>query len=74
MSHQSDPFTGKGFKHRHNYPRHDIDPKRKDRDWILQYIKAFYYDQLHRRGSLFYHNRGDYNDILKYAMGQQDIG
>jgi len=58
---------------RTSYPMHDIDPKHKDKKWILQFVKAFYFDYFNRKGSLFYNNRSDYNTSLKYAMGQQDI-
>ncbi len=58
----------------YHYPRHDIDPKKKDRKWRLRYCKAFYQDFLiHRKGKLFYNNRGQYHENLRYALGQQGI-
>lgn len=55
------------------WPKHDIDPKDKDKEWCLAYIKAFHVDR-DKGGSLFYNNKGTYDNTLKYALGQQDIG
>ncbi len=61
------------MENKHSYPRHDIDPKRKDKNWILNYGKAFYHDFLNRNGKVFYTNSGRYNENLRYSLGQQDI-
>ncbi len=55
------------------YPKHDIDPKRKDKDWVLQYGKAFYHDFVNRKGKVFYNGREQYKQNLAYALGQQDV-
>lgn len=56
------------------FPPHNIDPKKKDYDWVLKYVKACwdnYYNTL--PSSMFYHGADRYNNIRRYAMGTQSV-
>jgi hypothetical protein len=56
------------------FPRHDIDPKKKDKEWILQAVKAAWQES----GSMgttagFYSSRERFREYRNYAMGNQSV-
>jgi hypothetical protein len=57
-----------------DFPSHLIDPKEKNRDWVLQFCKAAYssFENDNPR-EIFYHARYRYEVIKSYAMGNQSI-
>jgi hypothetical protein len=55
------------------YPSHLIDPKQKDKKWILKYIKAAYNEFIRSGYESFYNNRNNYHIIKSYAEGRQSI-
>ena len=57
-----------------DFPSHLIDPREKNRDWILQYCKAAWssFENDNPR-EIFYHARYRYEVIKAYAMGNQSI-
>lgn len=57
-----------------DFPSHLIDPKEKNRDWVLQYCKAAWssFENDNPR-EIFYHARYRYEVIKSYAMGNQSI-
>lgn len=56
------------------YPSHLIDPKEKNRDWILQYCKAAWssLDQDNPK-EIFYNARYRYEMLKSYAIGNQSV-
>lgn len=57
-----------------NYPPHQIDPRKKGFDWILQYVKAAYNEcELGNFGSSIYFGQARYEEIKQYALGKQPI-
>lgn len=58
---------------KHEYPSHLIDPKQKDKAWILKYIKAAYHEFIGSGYESFYNNRNNYHIIQSYAEGRQSI-
>lgn len=56
------------------YPDHNIDPKKKNADWCMQYARAAYYDSTYTypRG-MFANNRGVYQKNRLYSIGKQPI-
>lgn len=56
------------------FPRHDIDPKKKDDKWILQAVKAAWNES----GSMgpkagFHSSRDRFREYRNYAMGNQSV-
>ena len=55
------------------FPRHDIDPKDKNREWVLQFVKAAW-DDFRARGVKFGYNKKYEIEVIKnYAQGNQSI-
>jgi hypothetical protein len=56
------------------FPRHDIDPKKKDDKWVLQAVKAAW-DESSTLGTNkgFYHNRHRFRELRDYALGNQSV-
>jgi len=52
------------------FPSHNIDPKKKDKAWGLQFCKAAWSDTAANR-NIFYHYASEYNKIKAYALGRQ---
>lgn len=56
------------------YPDHEIDPREKGFDWILQYMKAAWCDNgLYTPLNMFWNGRNRFAEIKSYAMGKQTI-
>lgn len=56
------------------YPDHNIDPRDKGFDWILQYMKAAWAgNSLFTPLASFWNGRFKYAEIEQYAMGKQSI-
>lgn len=56
------------------FPRHDIDPKKKDDKWILQAVKAAWDESSTlNRDKGFYHNRHRFRELRDYANGNQSV-
>ena len=58
-----------------DFPSHLIDPREKNREWVLQYIKAAWnsWNNDNPR-EIFYNSRYKYEVYKQYAMGNQSIG
>ena len=57
-----------------SYPDHQIDPRKKGKDWILQYCKAAWQDAgTNLPLTSLYRGRDRYNEIRQYALGKQSI-
>jgi len=57
-----------------SYPPHDIDPKKKDKAWGLQYAKACWYDWNYTIPRTVFYNAADkYEELRLYAIGKQPI-
>lgn len=54
------------------FPSHLIDPRKKDKNWILTYVKSVWLD-FGQTSSIFYHRAWKYRDIKDYALGNQNI-
>lgn len=57
----------------YQYPDPLIDPKKKDKAFILQYGKAMYYSYRRSGFNLFYNARVEYKNLMRYAQGNQSI-
>jgi len=56
------------------YPPHNIDPRKKDLKWGLQYAKAAWYDFNYTiPKTVFYNSAGKYQELRLYALGKQPI-
>lgn len=55
-----------------SFPSHNIDPRKKDEKWHLDYCKAMWEDAASQPKSMFYHNAQQYDRIKSYAHGRQD--
>jgi hypothetical protein len=55
------------------FPRHDIDPAKKDSKWILQYVKAAYEESRGVGRNFFYHGRENLRKLIDYSNGNQSI-
>ena len=55
------------------FPDHDLDPRKKDKKWILQFAKAAWnnFQMGMPVGSIFYSKANRYDEIRSYAMGKQ---
>jgi hypothetical protein len=56
-----------------NYPDHNIDPKNKDKNWLLQYAQKCWEDWKANSPNIFYNNASNYNIEKSYALGSQDL-
>lgn len=58
-----------------DFPSHLIDPREKNRDWVLQFAKAAWnsWNNDNPR-EIFYNSRYKYEVYKQYAMGNQSIG
>ena len=56
-----------------NYPKHNIDPGQKGKDWCLSYAKASWFDYKNHGTQSFHNNRGTYSKIKDYAQGNQSV-
>lgn len=54
------------------FPRHDIDPKKKDDKWLLQFAKAAWEDSRSFKNLNFYHNRDRLKELRDYSNGIQN--
>lgn len=55
------------------FPKHDIDPKDKNKSWVLQFVKAAW-DDFRARGVKFGYNKKYEIEVIKnYAQGNQSI-
>lgn len=55
------------------FPDHNIDPREKGFDWILQFCKAAWSAGSGNSFSAFYTNAVRYKEIRDYALGKQNI-
>lgn len=56
------------------YPKHDIDPKKKDKAWGMQYLKAAWHDWNYTIPRTVFYNAADkYEELRLYALGKQPI-
>lgn len=56
------------------YPRDDINPKEKDKDWGMRYLKAAWYDwNFTIPRTVFYNSADKYEELRLYACGKQPI-
>lgn len=56
------------------YPPNDIDPKKKDKEWGMQYAKAAWYDWNYTIPRTVFYNAADkYEELRLYAIGKQPI-
>lgn len=57
-----------------SYPRDDINPKDKNLDWGMQYLKASWYDWNYAIPRTVFYNAADkYEELRLYASGKQPI-
>ena len=56
-----------------NYPKHNVDPGQKGKDWCLSYAKASWFDYKNHGTQSFHNNRGTYSKIKDYAQGNQSV-
>jgi len=56
-----------------NYPSHLVDPLKKDKKWIMQYIKAAWTDYGGTNFGSFFNHRSKYQTVRDYATGNQSI-
>ena len=61
-------FIGKNFP----FPKHDIDPKKKTKDWMLGWCRAIYGQYVNN--NTYYNNSwySNITDLRRYALGKQD--
>jgi len=58
----------------HPFPSHNIDPRKKDRKWVLDFVKACWSDfTMNVPKSMFFHAAPKYSNVRRYAMGQQSV-
>ena len=58
----------------YGYPQVDIDPKLKNYDWILQFVKAAYFDSRGYTPSISINSgQSRMQEIKQYAMGRQPV-
>lgn len=53
------------------FPEHLIDPRRKDREWCLAFLRAAYYEFSTLGKGCFYGRASKYQEIKDYAQGVQ---
>jgi hypothetical protein len=58
----------------HDFPSHLLDPREKNREWIMQFAKAAWSSfENDTPREIFYHSRFRYEVSKQYAMGNQSI-
>ena len=58
----------------YGYPQVDIEPKLKNYDWILQFVKAAYFDSRGYTPSISINSgQSRMQEIKQYAMGRQPV-
>lgn len=55
------------------FPKHNIDPNLKGKDWILSFAKTAHSEWHYSTASLFRKNLEKYREIKDYVLGQQSI-
>lgn len=55
------------------YPKPDVDPKTKGREWLLKYAQQAWKDGSGVSPNIFYGAAAKYHILKKYALGKQDI-
>ncbi len=55
-----------------DFPSHNIDPRKKNKDWHLNFVKAIWADVDGQPKKMFYHYAAKYDEIKTYALGRQD--
>jgi hypothetical protein len=55
------------------YPDHHIDPKKKGKDFCLQYARAAWHDWQASGSKMFAGNGGSYTKYKMYALGKQPV-
>jgi hypothetical protein len=53
------------------FPKHDIDPSLKNKEWHLQWCEAAWYSNDTLPGQMFYRNTEEYDRIRQYALANQ---
>ena len=57
-----------------NFPKHNIDPRKKDKTWALQFMQAAYNTYSVGIGDkMFFKKAAKYEEIKTYALGKQSI-
>ena len=54
------------------FPKHEIDPKLKKKDWHLNFAKAMYANWVRNRTAISYSLLDEYKTLRAYADGKQD--
>jgi hypothetical protein len=54
-----------------SFPDHNIDPRKKNKEWHLKFCKAAWNDCENQPRNMFYHNAANYDEIKSYALGRQ---
>lgn len=57
----------------YGFPSHEVSPKKKDKKWCLQYIKAFHKEYTTGAGKILRWANEDYSTWRLYAAGNQPI-
>lgn len=55
------------------YPSSSIDPREKNFDWILQYVRAAWHESQGLMPAMFYLGQSKFREIRQYALGKQSI-
>tara|TARA_R100000900_G_scaffold124636_1_gene99106 strand:+ start:14789 stop:17089 length:2301 start_codon:yes stop_codon:yes gene_type:complete len=55
------------------YPKHNIDPKKKDEKWYKQYAEALYADYVNNKLTIPFSVRGEIDLLRLYAKGNQPV-
>jgi hypothetical protein len=56
-----------------SFPSHDIDPKKKNKQWIAQFVKAAYNESMQLYPDGFFRARDRYHEIKLYMLGRQSV-
>ena len=56
-----------------NYPKHNIDPKKKDKEWYKQYAEAVYADYVNNKLTIPFSTRAEIDLLRQYAKGNQPV-
>lgn len=54
------------------FPRHEIDPKKKNDEWLKQFCQAMYSAWLRDKTAVPYSELNEYERLRKYGAGKQD--
>lgn len=55
------------------FPDSNIDPRLKDKDWILKFAKAAWSTSSSNLANALFHGRRDMDEVTMYAMGKQSV-